>query len=1054
MQLDQTRQVEWPPAVVRVLGSFSLDGGQKCLADSAAVRIVQLLAFAAPQVVASDEIADAVWRDDRPSTWKSALRTHLAAARSLLADAPVDLTISRLPTGFVLAGDIQRVDSVMLRSLASSRTEDLRCRVQELTTAKTLWRGDLFPTLMSRRAVAEHESLVALRDQLVLQWARVTLQLGQQQTVIEELSPMFTDVPSDAPLAEALVAALVGDGQSELARQVLSTHQSAIRECGLQVSSGMKALARQLVAHESDPQTDLPSFLVSDRRLVERSLQLDQAFAHLTQDAPNAVVVVHGEPGVGKSLLLGELAARLMKVGVQILAAHATEHSAPFAVLESLLSPWKKTLKSGAHTPADLLAHVVHDTVGRTMVLLIDDFQWVDLASCKALRTILESPRPSNVAVIVATRTDEGPPFVSRLVDDLIHRPTTQVVSVRKFDVPGVASLVNSRRPHLSASEVWSLANSLHHSTSGLPMLCDMLLDRDLDLDAMRADILCTVENELETLDDQARNVAEVAALVGVEFRLADIAETMGLSIARVIDAVDICTRRGLMGRRVGMTGRFRHALLRESVVAATKAQDRAGYHRRIAAVFEQRHGLAWALVHRAEALIDSDSSDDVRAVLDGIVTLQRSLQWEQSVWVLEIVRRVTSSQPWLLDARTRLQFEVSCASGFQAVEHWEHGRAAFRIAFNLAVQLGDVDAIVQVARESAGSNQPIDQDSERLAWLETAVQVSPSGSEGRLRCLAELVYLRSVIGSDQTGSSSIAQLRKLEMTTTDPVLAGIVQHGLLTVHLGYPPSKFRMRLTKAIALAGYTEPEAAATSMLIGVSGALADGDIQRAKELMQSLRLLTKTRGRIGDLWIEQCCDAVFAAWHGDFESGQQLADAALHRAERHALPEGFAAWASYNVADALRTQDWSSLLPFLSSLDLAAGTIPDRAAAVRLLIEAEDTVQADVVFWDVLAMLKQPARGVVWQFGAALLADAAPRLGQNHCLEMHRLLLPFSGSILVAPFIPVAIFGPADAYLSRLAREMGDLGQAAAFCMSATSLLSTSGLCGWDAFVTRIT
>ncbi|NUR91752.1 MAG: ATP-binding protein, partial [Nonomuraea sp.] len=151
-------------------------------------------------------------------------------------------------------------------------------------------------------------------------------------------------------------------------------------------------------------------------------------------------VVVHGEPGIGKSALLAE-AARTAGDDVLVLRVTGVEAEAelPFAALHLLLGPARRLVpglpeaqraallgafgesRDGAPdrflvglAVLTLLADLAGD---RPLLCLVDDVQWLDRASADALVFAARRMRAERITMILATRGDGGEPSADGLAE-------------------------------------------------------------------------------------------------------------------------------------------------------------------------------------------------------------------------------------------------------------------------------------------------------------------------------------------------------------------------------------------------------------------------------------------------------------------------------------------------------------------------------------------------------------------------------------------------------------------------------------------------------------
>ena len=182
--------------------------------------------------------------------------------------------------------------------------------------------------------------------------------------------------------------------------------------------------------------------------LVGRAVELaaiDRALDELG-DGRTAPLVIEGEPGIGKTRLLAELASRADARGCTVLGGSASEleQDLPFWVFVDALDEYLAGVDPQlvASLPVEVrseLAHVmpsladfasdgppvVQDeryrthravrellerlAVRGTLVLVLDDVHWADAASVELLTALLRSPPDAAVLVVLAARPRQRP---------------------------------------------------------------------------------------------------------------------------------------------------------------------------------------------------------------------------------------------------------------------------------------------------------------------------------------------------------------------------------------------------------------------------------------------------------------------------------------------------------------------------------------------------------------------------------------------------------------------------------------------------------------------
>lgn len=286
-----------------------------------------------------------------------------------------------------------------------------------------------------------------------------------------------------------------------------------------------------------------------------------------------------------------------------------------------------------------------------TVVLFLDDLQWVDRDTTALLADIMRAPDPPAVLLVLATR-DEGSEPVLELVQHMAAEHT--ILDIPRL--PQDAALAIART-HLGEGHA-ELGEKLVREADGNPLflveLTRYVQGRNLDdiagkgLDAM-------LSERIDSLGDTGRHIAEVVAVAGEPVTRNLLAEVTGVSsaeLSRLLSQLRAQRIVRMSGSRAHDTIETHHERIRRAVLTGVPAERRARHHRAIATSLsgtgtpEQlaRHWYgAGALDHAAEHA--RRAGDEARARLD----FDRSARWyaialEGTQWT-EAERRALRTQ-------------------------------------------------------------------------------------------------------------------------------------------------------------------------------------------------------------------------------------------------------------------------------------------------------------------------------------------------------------------------------------------------------------------------
>ena len=391
---------------------------------------------------------------------------------------------------------------------------------------------------------------------------------------------------------------------------------------------------------------------------VGRDDELDSLEQLLDEvDRGEAIAVeVLGEPGIGKTRLLSELAARAEVRGHLVLSGSASEleRELPFSVFVHALDEYVERLGADLRAVLDddvqaELAHVLpslsalaarhsvalqheryrsHRAVRALLerlaepmplVLVLDDVHWADSASVELFGALLRRPPAAPVLTAVARRphhTQER--FATEL--ERAHRAAT----LARLEL-GALTQAESRAllgERVDAAD----AAVLYDESGGNPFYLEQLARspersgvpislRGASLSGLGVPpaVAASLAEELAQLSDSGRRALEGAAVAGDPFSLELAVAAADTSEATAMDAIDELLELDLVRvTDVPRRFRFRHPLVRRAVYEATPAGWRLGAHERCAEALLARGASTAARAHHVER---SARHGDVAAV-------------------------------------------------------------------------------------------------------------------------------------------------------------------------------------------------------------------------------------------------------------------------------------------------------------------------------------------------------------------------------------------------------------------------------------------------------
>jgi DNA-binding winged helix-turn-helix (wHTH) protein/tetratricopeptide (TPR) repeat protein len=518
----------------------------------------------------------------------------------------------------------------------------------------------------------------------------------------------------------------------------------------------------------------------------EGAIQMLEAGLSAARLGCGRMVLLVGEPGIGKTRLVQHFAARARQMGAVPLLGRCVEGEGAPAywpwlgivrqyietrdrehvralmgaggddIAQALpeLNRWLPGLAAPptiSSTQArfrfyeSMVAFLRHAAAEQPLVLMFDDLQRADQPTVRLLQFLAGELQDMHLLVVGTHRPMDAMPrrVVGDMLSELAQRDPSQCLQLEGLSRIEIASYLERM---LVTPAPGSLVEALHEQTAGNPLFLSQIVSVsraagavppptgwDLRQVSRGRGLQEAIRRRLETLSTPCRTVLSAAAVIGHEFSMGVLAAVTDTPSDELLRLLGEAISAGVVSASTAVLGRYRfvHGLLPDALYGRLSALEMARLHERVGLALEKLSGadvepqLAELAHHFLLAAPVGDIDKAVDYSLRAADRAVAQLAHEEAAMHFDRALQALALRP--ADEARVMGTLAGKGEALFAASDLEGSRAAFERSAAIARKIGSAEGLARVACGIAMPRETARVDEGRIGVLEEAIRTLPA---------------------------------------------------------------------------------------------------------------------------------------------------------------------------------------------------------------------------------------------------------------------------------------------------------------------------------------